>query len=166
MEAADVGLRELLVREVRQCRPAPQPDRRAQHLRPAFRIAVTKPPGSLFDEALEAPSVDRVRIRVELVARCSCRQDLAPSAEGLDGAAEIGDVDLDRMRGGPRGVLTPEDVDEPIVRHDLAGMQQQNREQGALLRRAELGDRTVGGHLERAQEPKVDRIRRHRRSPP
>jgi len=63
-------------------------------------------------------------------------------------------------------MLAPEQVDEPIDRHDLPGVEQENREESALLRRAEVRNRAVRRYLERAEQAKVHRIRRHTRSPP
>jgi hypothetical protein len=63
-------------------------------------------------------------------------------------------------------MLAPQEVDQAIHRDDLAGVQKEDRQQRTLLGRPELGDRTVRGHLERAEQAKVHRIRRHGRVPP
>jgi hypothetical protein len=46
-------------------------------------------------------------------------------------------VDLQRIDGGPRRLVTPERIDDPVPRDDLAGFEQQRREQRTLLRRAD-----------------------------
>ena len=165
-QAPDVGLGELLVGEVREGGPAPEPQRLAQCLGAAFGVAVPELSGPLLDEPLEPTRIDRVGARVELVPRRFGRKDLPAAAKRLECAAEVGHVDLDRVRGRARRAFAPQQVDEPIDRHDLSGVEQQDRQERSLLRRAEVRDRAVRGYLKRAEKPKVHQIRRHRRFPP
>ena len=79
------------------------------------------------------------------------RQDQIP-AERL---AQLGDVHLERRPGGVGRRGTPELVDEPVAGDDLVGVQQQEGEQGALLRAAELQDPAFFTDLERPEDAEL-----------
>src|SRR5215208_680968 len=91
---------------------------------------------------------------VQLIARRAGRQD-SLRAELLETLSQVGDVDLDRMVSGPRRAVAPQQLDQPVDREDLPGLQQQDRQQRALFRRAEVGRDLTRGDLERTQKPKV-----------
>ena len=165
VEATDVWLGELLVGEVGEGRPAPQPQRGAQGLGASVGVAIAKLSRPLLDESLEPTRIDRLGIGVELVSGRSRREDLAAASEGLQRPAEVRHVDLDRVRRSAGSAFAPQQVDEPIDRHDLPGMEQQDRQQRTLLRRTEVRHGAVRGHLERAKKAKVHHVRRHRRHP-
>ena len=59
------GLRELLVREVRQGRAAPEAERLANRRAACVLVAVLEEPRPFLHEAFEPPRVDRVRVHVE-----------------------------------------------------------------------------------------------------
>ena len=59
------------------------------------------------------------------------------------------------MVGGPRRAVAPQQFDQPVDREDLTGVQQQDREERALFRRAQVGRDLTRGDLERTKEPKV-----------
>jgi hypothetical protein len=54
-------------------------------------------------------------------------------------------------------MFTPQQVDEAIGRDDLADMHEQDRQQGSLLGRPELGGGPIRYRLERTKDPKVHR---------
>ena len=107
VETTDIGLGELLVREVRERRPAPQPQRVAQGLGASFGVALAKLSSPLLDEPLEPTRVDRLGVGVELVPGRSRRKDLAAASERLQRPAEVGDVDLDRVRRRAGSAVRP-----------------------------------------------------------
>ena len=72
----------------------------------------------------------------------------AHTAEGL---SQLGDVDLDRVRRRPRRILRPEQLDQPLRCDQFARVQEQHRQEGALLGRAQLGDRSAVSHLQRTE---------------
>ncbi len=164
-ESADVGLSELLVGEVRQRGAVPQAQCGPQHLRATGEVADANQPAPIVDEPLEPPGIDCLRVGVELVPRSPGGQHL-PSADRFQRPTEFRHVNLDRVRCRARGMLAPQQVDEPIDRDDLSRVQQQDREERPLLRRAELGDQPVRGHRECPQKAKVHCVRRHWRVPP
>ena len=77
---------------------------------------------------------------------------------GAERPAKAVDVDLERLlrRGGR--FLTPDGVDQPVARDDLAGMQQEGREERTLLRRAESERAPVFNGRKRPEQPEL----RHR----
>ena len=76
-------------------------------------------------------------------------------AEFLERLSQVGDIDLDRMAGGPGRAVAPEQLDQPVDRDDLAGVEQQDREERALFRRAQVGCDLTRGDLECAKKPKI-----------
>jgi hypothetical protein len=66
------------------------------------------------------------------------------------------DVHLERGDGGTRRVGSPERVDQLVPRDDGVCVQQQQDEQGALLRRAERERAFVAQCLDRAQDAEFD----------
>jgi hypothetical protein len=67
-------------------------------------------------------------------------------------------IDLHELGRRRRRALAPQLVDDPVARHDLVRVEQQQREQRPLLRRPELDRRTVDHRLERAKQPKLDHL--------
>ena len=56
------------------------------------------------------------------------------------------------------GSFFPERVDQAVRRDDLAGAQEEEREQRPLLARADLERPSAFGHLERAEDAELDRV--------
>jgi hypothetical protein len=65
---------------------------------------------------------------------------------------------LERRRGVLRRIVAPEQVDEPVGGDDLAGVEQQDGEDAALLRAAERQAPLAVEDLERAEEPVVEAV--------
>ena len=159
VQPPDLGLRELVVGEVGEGGSAPQVQSRSHHRGSLVRLAGLDPASPVLDQPFEPAGVDGIGLDVELVSGRPCG-DQATTGEGLERLAELGDVDLDRMQGRPRRAIAPEHVDQPIRRDDLAGMHQEDREDGPLLRRAQLGTRSVGACFEAPEDPELHRLPR------
>ena len=69
--------------------------------------------------------------------------------------AQLRDVDLERLLGRLRRLLLPERIDQAIARNDPVRLQQQNRQQDALLLPPKLDRLPVGKHLQRAQDSEL-----------
>jgi hypothetical protein len=68
-------------------------------------------------------------------------------------------VDLDGVARRRRRVLGPQLLDQAIARDDPVGLQQQDRQQRALLRAAEREPVPVRANLERTEDAEVDASR-------
>jgi len=75
---------------------------------------------------------------------------------GTERSPQPVDVDLERGDGGTRRVGSPERVDEPVPRDDRVRVQQQQDEQGTLLRRAERERALIAQRLDRSQDAELD----------
>jgi hypothetical protein len=128
LELRRVCLRERLVGEVGQRRPAPQRERLAQLRGRGGGIGA----GRLRDQRLKAGQVELGRLDVERVAGRGGHQ---PAIAEL--LAHARDVDLDALRHRGRRRVTPDLVHEALGRDDVVGVQQQHRQHGALLAPAE-----------------------------
>ena len=113
LEPGDLGLRELLVPEVRERRSAPDRKRNAQRLGSSARLALLDCLPSLPDERLEAPGVEVGRLDVKNVALPARLE--AGSSQSL---AELRDVDLDALDRLRRRPTVPELLDQTL---DLVG---------------------------------------------
>jgi hypothetical protein len=71
-------------------------------------------------------------------------------------AAQARDRDLQRLDRARRGLITEQQVDELLGRHQLVGMNQQQRQQSALAFTPKREGLTVAADLERPQHPKLE----------
>ena len=101
-------------------------------------------------ELLEPAEVERVPVELDDVPRRA--RDEQAFRELL---AQLGDEDLDHLRGGLRHLVAPDVLDEPAHRDDPLGVQQQQREEGLLLASRQLDRPAVVGRLERPKDAKV-----------
>ena len=100
--------------------------------------------------------VDAIRVHHELIAlrtRPQQRCALAWRRVGLKTAAQPEDVRAQHLYGAPWTTRGPEAVEECVSRHDLIPVQQEQREQRQLLRRAEVDLGAVPPRGDRAQQP-------------
>ena len=105
-----------------------------------------------FERALEA-------VEVELVL---ADDDAVAAARGLDPlaaehAAQAVHVDLQRLEGRRWRSFSPEPVDELVGRHNASAVDEEQREQPALLRRAERSRSAVELGLDRPQDAELQR---------
>jgi hypothetical protein len=84
---------------------------------------------------------------------------LPSRAARLERFAQVGDVALQHVGSGLRRRVPPELVDQTVDRHDFVRPQQEQCEDGPLLRTAERQERPVGSDLERAQDAKIELVR-------
>ena len=66
--------------------------------------------------------------------------------------AQARDVDLNGFRRSRRRRLSPELVDQSLRRHNFAAVEEQDTENGALLRVTELDNLALAEHLERSED--------------
>jgi hypothetical protein len=133
--------------EVGEGRASPQAQSLPQLLGGAFGVETAR----VGDELLEPLEVEAGGLDAGEVAR-RLRDDRLPA----DGLPELGDVNLERRRGGVGRRSVPELVDQPVARDDAIRVQQEERKERALLRASECDRAPVLGSLERAENPVVD----------
>ena len=148
LEAGRLRLHELLVREVSQRLSSPERQSRAK-CRRALRGLLSR--GS-FQEPLELVEVELARPHAQEVPGAVCLQRVSRCSECL---AKVGDVDLDRLCGGPGNTARPQVVREPIRRDDLVRVEEQDREHGALARCAQVETAITVESLEWAKDPEL-----------
>ena len=147
LETTDRILREAPVGEVGQRRPRPEPERLSQRARPLPR----RHPPRLQHEPLEAAHVDRLGIDPQPVAGRPRLERLG--AEQLPQARHAV-LHVGRRRG--RRSPLPQLVDQPVERHDVVRLQEEERHQRALLRPTQPDRHTPHTSLQRAQHAELD----------
>jgi len=130
LQPADRTRGEGLVAEVEERLPPPQQERLPQNVAGFLRCTLLEEPPSVSERLLEALQIQRTRLELQHVAELAGYEHA-----GAERLAQLRDVDLERLHGAPRRTLPPERVDEPLLRHRLAGVEQQHGEQRALLGR-------------------------------
>ena len=136
LEARDVRVGEAPFPELRQRRTAPEGER------------VRKLP--LLAQALEPGQVELVGLDPQQVARLTGHDPLL--AEHL---AEPGDVHMERLLRGLRRIVLPQAVRQPVGRDDGVGVEEQHRQQRALLRAPEIQEPALRCHFQRAEDPEL-----------
>ena len=70
--------------------------------------------------------------------------------------AELGDVDLNRVRGGFRRISRPEALDEPVDGDDATRLERQDGQQSTQLLAAEGDSRFPVACLQRTEHPQLE----------
>ena len=147
LELSRLRLVDGLAGKIRKRLPAPEVEPAAEVLGRIRRPPGSESRGRLVDEALEPAEVERRRLEMEAIARTAALDPL--SAER---ASKPVHVHLQRGDRRARRLRSPERVDEAVPRNDLVGVQEQEGQQGALLRGSEPQRAVVSDDLDRAQD--------------
>ena len=83
---------------------------------------------------------------------------------GADRLPQVRDVALEDGLGAAGDPLAPELVDQARGRDDVPGLQRENGQDGALLRAAKRERAAVDLHVERAENPHIERQLSSRRT--
>src|SRR5262249_22428413 len=129
VQLLDLVARERLEEDVGQGRPAPERERILVDAASLVVITAREEPTAFGYEVAEASGVEGAGVYVQDVAGRTRRDGV-----GFERTAELGDVRLNDLRGGRRGLFTPELVDQALVRDDLVRMEQQHPEERPHLR--------------------------------
>ncbi len=121
LEPGDLRLRERLVREVGQRRPAPERERVTEPIGRQLRVVASERLSPLLEPALEDGGVERLGTDAKDISVTVCFEPRGRSLAVRVGKRlpETGDVRLQRLRRGRGRALAPEVVDERVLRHDL-----------------------------------------------
>ena len=119
------------------------------------RVAARHRPARPLDQRLEAVQVELVGRQLEHVAGRPRHQPAAVRCRRPEQLPQPRDVDLDDLGGGGRRRLAPEAVDQPVGRDDLVAVQEQERQQGALLGAAQGERPPIGARLQRSKDQEL-----------
>lgn len=157
VEGDGLGAERGLIREVGKCWAAPQRQPVSEQRGP-FGGTRWRRRGGAVDERDEPPRVHVVGVDVEHVATRSTFDALA-----ADRAPQVGDVRLQRAAGRVRRRAIPHGLDQPLRGDDGPRPQQQVGQHRPLLGAADGPQPSHPGHLDRAEDAKVDPLAVHRR---
>ena len=156
LEPLDIDARERLELQVRERPAAPQALAVPQHPGRASRVPLLERSPPLGQQPLEAVQVELAGLDVHEVAGRAREEDRV----GAERLAQPRHVDLERVARRRRRVLGPQLLDQAVAGDDPVGLQQQDRQQRALLRAAEREPAPVRADLERTEDAEVDATRR------
>ncbi len=148
LQAHDRRLRERLEGEIREGRPAPEPESLAQQPGSGGGIGG----GGLLEETLEASDVELLRVDPDDVAGRDGREERRAGAERL---AQPRDARLQRRSALVWSLPRPELLDQPVGGDDLVRMEEQEREQATLPRAGQRERDAVVENLQRAEDPEL-----------
>ncbi len=151
LEPRDLRLREGLVREVGERRPAPERKRLAQSRRRTRCIPGGQALPAFVCEPREAVHVHSQRIELEHVAGRAPGDRLRP-----EHLPELRDVHLYRMRGRVWRLARPEDLDQLIDGDDAARVERQCCQERPRLGAAECDSLSLPRHLTGTKKPDVE----------
>jgi hypothetical protein len=104
-------------------------------------------------QALERVQVERVPIgQLEGVAGRARAED-----RGRQRLAQVRDVDLDHLRRAVRRLVAPQGIEQRLDRDDAPGIEEEAREERALLAAPEDGWPSLDADLERPQDAELRR---------
>jgi hypothetical protein len=155
LQAPRLGLRKRFVREVRECRPTPQPERGLEPFACSVYVASIQRAPAILRQALEAPGIEGVVLYAELVSPGSGQQDRAGGSWnpiGLERTSQLRDEHLETA-GPVLQLIAPQGIDQTLRRHDPVALDQKQSEQCPLLERREPHGPVVADNLERPQYP-------------
>ena len=162
LEPPDLALGEGLEGEVGKGRASRERERFLEELELARGLCAL----GLCEQALEAAEVELLTVDAQDITGRAGDEHVGPEQ-----LAQPHDEVVEGARGGSRRLLSPELLDEAIVRDDLARTDEEKPEERPLLVPTE-GERPLRcDDLERPENPEVDAARqarrgRQRRSPP
>src|SRR6266545_2993688 len=149
VETGDLGLSEVVVREVGQGLPAPELERLPDRGLCAARISAGELSARVVEQISEPVAVELALLDDQEIAVATCLQALRLSER----SAHTRNLCLEALDGGGRSTVRPERVDEAIDRDDLIRVKQQEGDEDALLAAAEGDCAVVAAHLEWAEQP-------------
>ena len=157
LQVGDLPLGEGLVGEVGQGRPAPQAQRPAEPRRPLGG----RGPARLLDQAPEPVRIDVGRVGRQDVTGRDRSEDGSSLTSGpgrFQALAEGGHQTLECRGRRRRRAPAPQLVDEPVRRDDLAGVQNQERQERSPAPTRQGHRSTVVEDLQRPQDPELHPI--------
>ena len=153
LEAGSLRLVPRLEGEVRQGISAPQTKRLVQALRRRDGIAPCKRLLAILVQLLEPEEIQLARRNSERIAGPSGCDPV-----GAERAAQSVYAYLERVHSALRWIVRPQEVDRALPRDDRVRVQEQQDEKRPLHRPADRNRRAVPRHVQRPQQPKLERL--------
>ena len=150
-ERRRVGARKGLVGELRERGAADGRKRLVEQVERRGGIAVLDAATPVGREEAAAIDVQLTRLDAQHVAAGGRRQPVGPEQ-----LSQPRDLDLHAVLRGRRRAVCPEEVDEAVPAHDRVRVQEQYRQQPALLRAFDAYHVPAPPDLERAQQPELE----------
>ena len=154
-QAPPLALREQPRRQVVERRPTPERKRLLEQNERPFELAAAERIARLAREPLEAVQIDVVVGDAQHVAGRGRLHALGP-----DDLAELRDVPVQRRGRGLGRLAAPDELDQPLARHDLVRMHEERREERALPGAAERERLPTGDDLQRPEDAEFHAFRR------
>ncbi len=125
--------------ELRVRRAVPQAECGGEPVTGAARVTGFEQAPSVGHQVLEAEDVDLLRVQLQYVPRRAVAQERCAlgGGRGVEGAAQVRDVTLQRGDRVARRLLAPQLLDEEFGGHHPAQADEQQREKCPLARRSE-----------------------------
>ncbi len=137
-------------RELRERRPAPEPERLPQAVRRRLRPPFRQRRAPLGHETLEAVEVEVVGPELEYVAGRPCAQQSLRQH-----SAKLRHIPLNHLRRRRRNLLAPELVDQRLERERVVRVQEEQGEQRALSSSCERYRAAVLSCLKGSEDPEL-----------
>jgi len=155
-QAEYLGVGEFVVGEVGIGITAPQRQRFIEQLHRPDRVRVTGLP-SFRQQRLKSKSIETGQSHIEHIPRRTGRNSplLALIAVRLQRITQLRNVEPQSPQPTRRLLITPHQLQQPIRRHHLIGVNQQHRQQGTLLRGINLDRLAIRHDLQRTENPEL-----------
>jgi hypothetical protein len=154
-QPADLRPGEGLIRQIGERGSAPQPECSIEPLGRRAGIAGVERRASGSRELLEAVAIDAAGFGLQQITVAAGNEQVVTQR-----LAKARDIHVHRLGGSRRCPLAPQRIDQPVSRDHLSAMEQQHRQQRALLRTAERHRAIAIDHLKRSQNSKLNHARR------
>jgi hypothetical protein len=158
LQPRDLRLRERLIAQVRERRPAPQAQRRAKRRRRPSERAVGQLPLTLLKQPLKALGIELTRTHLQAITGRRGHQDLR-IAQRRAQPRHVHTHRLDRPR---RRLLTPQPDRQALRTDRLVRVQHQQRQQRPPLAAAHRHQSGVRAHQQRTEDEELHRSPRPR----
>jgi hypothetical protein len=160
LQPSAFGLAQPHGREVGQRRSPPQRQCDAQPRRGGLKCPLAHGVLGFGQQVLEAVQVEFAIADPQQIPGWPGQQDrrCCRHCAGVEQPTDLSDIAMQQVGGGRGRAVGPQEVDQPIGRHHLVGVQEENCEQRAVLGAGE-GDRTAA--VEDLHGPKDTKLHPH-----
>ena len=156
LQACGLVRRELRIDNVDERGSAPELHPLGQQPRGQLRVFGEERSTTFGGQPFEAPAVDRLFGRVQLIARRRGCENSAAIGAGLEQVAERGDMNLEGVLCPRRRALAPQRVDQVFSRNRTVRLERERQQHFALIAARDRHDVRSAPYLERAENPVIE----------